>query len=183
MKKTLLVIVGLLILAAPAVFAQAYTANLAPLRVNMADAFEWSNGYQGNVATRALLSGSQLKVGETYTLKMKFTTSRDLEDELMVVFVDTTDKAKPSPWWSEATEYFLVGNDGEVIKGGKEYTSTITFTVTARTSSAAPSANALVFTTKGEGKPGPDPKTPGVKGSGVKKPFVISFTEFELTRK
>ena len=181
MKKTLLVVACLLILAVPAVFAQAYTANLAPLRLHMVDSFEWSNGYQGTIATRNLLSGNQLKVGETYTLQMKFTASRDLEDELTVVFVDTTDKAKPNIWWSSASDYFVVGH--ETIKGGKEYTSTVTFVITEPTSSAAPSANAMVFATKGEGKPGPDPKTPGVKGSGVKKPFTINFTEFTLTRK
>jgi len=181
MKKTLLVILGLCILAVPALFAQAYTASIAPLRLTMVDSFEWSNGYQGNVLPRNLLNGHRIAPGETYTLQMKFTASRDLEEVLEVCLVDTTERAK---WWTELSNYAEVSpSAGQVIRAGREYTITVTFTTTARSTAASPAANAIVFTTKGEGKPGPmNGTTPGIKGSGVKGNFNLNFTEFTLTR-
>jgi hypothetical protein len=170
MKKTLLVVVCLLFIGG-SLFAQ--TVDLGAFNLVLADNFEHGIGYQSFVNNRTLLGGQRLETGQSYTLKVKFTLSRDLVDELQVVLIDNTDRARPNAWWSELSEYFVLTASG---KAGQEYTATVTLPVTATASGTSVQANALYILTD-------DPSgTKGRKGSGTRGPVTVSFTEFTWTK-
>jgi hypothetical protein len=102
-------------------------------------------------------------------LTIKFTVSRDLEQDLEVVFVDTTERAN---WWDELCEWMTVATD---VKRGQEYTATVTLRTTKASSGTAINANALMFDTQGAG-------TTGRQGGGRQGPVNINFTEFTLVK-
>jgi hypothetical protein len=167
MKRTFLMVLCLFVIAGGVCFAQ--TANLGAFRLTLADNFQWGESYQGFVNNRSLLNGHQIRPGETYTLTIRFTVSRNLEQSLEVVFVDTTERAN---WWTELTEWETVA---ENVRAGQEYSATITFRTTVASTGSTIAANALMFDTQGEG-------TTGRAGGGRLGPVHINFTEFTLVR-
>jgi hypothetical protein len=170
MKKVVLAILCCMLMGGGGV-AVAQTGNLGRITVQMLDNFEYGVSYNGTVAERNLLGGQQIRAGETYTLKITFTASRDLEGKLMFALVDTTERAN---WWTQLTETTDILPD-RVIKRGE----TVTFETTVRTIAGATStqaaANALIFMTEGAG-------TRGRRGSGQQGNFNLVFTEFVLTK-
>ena len=193
MKRAFLVLVGLCAVlalscgttggggggggSAPAAAAAtpAGAGSLGAFKLILADNFQYGTSYQGVLTNRNMLSGYRIQEGETWTLQIKLTASRDLEDKLMVGFVDTTEAAN---WWTQ-----LSWDDAKNVepasipafKAGEEVSGTFTLKTLAKASSASAAANAIVFLTDGEG-------VKGRAGSGVKKNVTLDFSEFILTK-
>jgi hypothetical protein len=170
MKKTLLVIVSLCILAVPAAVAQ--TGNLGTFSLVLEDNFQWGITYQGILSAPNMLDGHRIAARETYTLRITFTASRDLEEMLQILFVDTSERAN---WWTELSRNDERTQIPTPIRAGQPVTATLTINTTARSTATAAAANALVFMTEGQG-------TRGRAGSGARGPVTLNFTEFVLTR-
>jgi len=171
MKKTLLVVLILSFLMVPALFAQ--TRDLGAFNHVLGDGFEYGNSYGNALTVRNLLNGRQIVPGQSYTIKATFTVSRDLEDELMFVFVDQTPAAD---YWGELSGYWTT-DDAEmgILRAGQTYNVEFTLVTTGRATSAAAGANGLQIFTEGRG-------TPGRKGSGVLGPVTIRFSAFTITQ-
>ncbi|MDR2575802.1 MAG: CIA30 family protein [Treponema sp.] len=146
--------------------------DLGAFQLDLRDNFQYGDGYQGVLADKRLFNGHKIVPGEKYTLKITYTTSRDLEDIVLVGLVDTTPAAS---YWKALS---WVGDDGMAeipkSKAGEKVSATIEFTTVAQATGVSGSANALVFLTKGEGKK-------GVAGSGAKKAVTLNFSEFVFT--
>ena len=172
-KVVLLGAICLIVLLVPAVLGA--QSSLGAFNLVLADNFEYGVTYQGFVTNRNLLNNKPVAIGETYTLKVTYTASRDLEDDMMVGFLDTTERGN---WWTQ-----LSWDDAKKIdvakipktKAGETATATLTLKIIAYPSGVTAPANAIVFMTEAEG-------TRGIKGSGVKGPVTLSFTEFVLTK-
>jgi hypothetical protein len=153
--------------------------DLSPFEVNLIDNFEYGDNYQAVITDKRLFNGHKIVKGETYTLKITYTASRDLEGDVGVGLVDPSPAAN---YWRTLT--FRNGSDfgdpdGMAIikktKAGETVSATLKMTTTAEATGAAASCNALVFSTVGEGKK-------GSKGSGVKKAVKLTCTEFVFTK-
>ena len=155
---------------------------LSPIDLVLADNFQYGEGYQCVFTDKRLMNGHKIVAGETYTLKITYTASRDLEDDVMVGLVDTTPQAKPRAYWG-ALSFKEEAKEGtpegmtliKKSKAGQVVTATITLKTIGDASSSSQPANALVFQTKGEGKA-------GSAGSGKQKAVTFKFTEFEFTK-
>jgi len=141
--------------AAPAA-AKGIGGDLGAFAFDVKDNFQYGDGYQGTFDDKRLMNGHQIVPGENYTLKITYTASRDLEDALMIGLVDTTPAAN---YWRALS-----------------WAATIELTTIAKSTGVSGSANALVFTSNGEGKK-------GVAGSGKKGTITLNFTEFVFTKK
>jgi len=147
--------------------------NLGAFTFKLNDNFQYGDGYQGYFTDKRLFNGHTITAGETYTLKISYSASRDLEDKMMIGLVDTTSQAN---YWKALTWT----NDDDIIqipasKAGEKVSATITLkTIADATGDSAP-ANALVFITEGEGKK-------GTAGSGIKKAVTLDITEFVFTK-
>ncbi|GBU26665.1 hypothetical protein R84B8_00175 [Treponema sp. R8-4-B8] len=154
--------------AAPAA-AKGIGGDLGAFALNLNDNFQYGDGYQGVLSDRRLFNGHKIVPGESYTLKITYTTSRDLEDIVLVGLVDTTPAAS---YWKSLS---WLGDEGmaeiKKSKAGEVVSATITFKTVAEATGTSGSANALVFLTKGEGKK-------GVANSGKQKAVTLNFTEF-----
>ncbi|MDR0444073.1 MAG: hypothetical protein LBH44_11775 [Treponema sp.] len=188
MKKTLLV---LMILCAVAVLscgtsgggssspaapaASKAEGDLGAFSLRLEDNFQYGITYQGMLTNRALFDGKKITAGETYTLRMTYKASRDLEGQLMIGLVDTTEAANywNSLSWDDAAGVEMLYVDAS--QKDQEVSATLTLkTLKAATGSSA-AANALVFQTEGEG-------VRGKAGSGVQKQVTLSFSEFIFTK-
>jgi len=155
--------------------------DFGALDLQLKDNFQYGEGYQGIFSESRLMNGHQIVPGETYTLKITYTTTRDLEDVVQVALVDTTPQAYNQYWGP--LSYRNGAGDGDPdgmaqikkSKAGEVVSATITFNITSKASGKGAAANALVFQTKGEGKKG----TPG---SGKQKSVTLKFTEFVFTQ-
>jgi hypothetical protein len=158
--------------AAPAA-VKGIGGDLGAFSLNLNDNFQYGDGYQGVLSDRRLFNGHKIVPGESYTLKITYTTSRDLEDVVLIGLVDTTPAAS---YWRALS---WVGDDGMAeirkSKAGEVISETISFKTTAEATGTSGSANALVFLTKGEGKK-------GVANSGKLKAVTLNFTEFVFTQ-
>jgi len=148
-----------------------------PFELLLADNFEYGNGYQGTMRTPDLMNGYRLRTGDTFTLKVTYTASRDLENPLCVGFADTTPAAN---YW-KSLSWTQRGDESPPItipasKAGEKVTAEVTITIVANASGSSAAANSLIFETVGVGRK-------GSRGSGQRGPVVISFTEFVLTKK
>ena len=160
-----------------------FVHNLGPRTLELGDNYQYGKGYQGVATWAALFAGNQVKAGDEFTLRMKFTVDRDLTDELFVGLVDPTPAAdywKPLTWpgGDDSDPELLAGEaaDDGLIKAGKEYEFEITMTALVSSTSAAAAANALVFQTDcAQG-------TPGTGNSGVLGKITVSFTELIFAR-
>jgi len=149
--------------------------------ITLIDNFEYGEGYQAVLSHKSLMNGHKIVPGEKYTLKITYTTSRDLEDVVQVALVDTTPAAYRQYWGP--LSYRDGAGDGDPdgmaqiqkSKAGEVVSATIQFTTGQTASGTSGLANALVFQTKGEGRP-------GSKGSGKQKAVKFTFTEFVFTK-
>jgi len=147
--------------------------DLGAFSFKLDDNFQYGEGYQGYFTDKRLFNGYKINAGETYILKITYSASRDLEDDMLIGLVDTTPQAS---YWKALTW----ASDDEIAKlpaskAGEAVSGTITLkTIANATGSSAP-ANALVFITKGEGKP-------GAANSGVQKAVTLNITEFVFTK-
>jgi len=158
--------------------------------VDLTDNFQYGTGYQGLIQWKDLLN-ADIKVNDVYKLEITFTVSRDLEDDLEWVIVNT---AANVAYWDELGRWKKVVNgddkeegepgpgenppDGPVTPKGEGFTTTETITYEGRVliTNAGPKASSnLAFQTKGEG-------TKGTEGSGKKGKVTLNFTNFKFTK-
>jgi len=163
--------------AAPAAAAatKGIGGDLGALELNLDDNFEYGDGYQGLFTDKRLFNGSKIAPGESYTLKITYTASRDLEDVVQVGLADTTPAAN---YWRSLTWDDAKGIEMAELpksKAGEKVSSTIKLTTVAGSTGTSGPANALVFQTKGAG-------TKGKKGTGVQKAVKFTFSEFVFTK-
>jgi hypothetical protein len=149
--------------------------DLGAFNLRLEDNFEYGEGYQALLYKAELFEGHQIVAGETYTLKITFTVSRDFEDDLLIGLVDPTPAAN---YWRALTWDDDKGIELEKIeipKKDQEISRTITLKTLVDSTGPSVAANSLVFITKGEGKKGSG-------GSGRLKSATLSFTEFVFTK-
>jgi len=149
--------------------------NLGAFELTLNDNFFYGNGYQGLIRDRNLLNGKTLKKGDIYKLKVTYTASRDLENDLNVGFVDTVGGKWTTLSYTQKDIEQPNVVLGHASKAGEEVSSEVIISVikSARISSAT--ANTLVIETIGEGKH-------RSRNSGVQGPVTISFSEFVLMK-
>jgi hypothetical protein len=165
-----------------------------PKSIALDDNFEYGAGYQVTYGWTKLLN-ADIKNFDVYQLEIDFTVSRNLEDDLQWVLVDTSPTWGTNQYWGPLSRYKTVVNgqdeedptappspddpDGPIVPKGEGFTTTDTISYVGRvlvTPHDAPKASSyLVFTTKGEG-------TKGGKNSGVKGPVTLNFTKFKITK-
>jgi hypothetical protein len=147
--------------------------DLGAFELILADNFQYGDNYQSILADKRLFNGHQIVPGETYTLKITYTASRDLENIIEVGLVDTTQAAN---YWKALS---WIGDEGMAelpkSKAGDVVSAELTLTTVAEATGTSGPANALVFLTKGEGKK-------GTANSGEKKAVTLNFTEFVFTQ-
>jgi len=127
-----------------------------------------------------LFNGHQIVAGETYVLKITYTTSRDLENVVQVGLVDPSAAAnywRALSWNSNAGDGDPDGmQEIKKSKAGETVTAEITLKTIESATGDSNTCNALVFQTKGEG-------VKGSKGSGKMKPVTFNVTEFVFSQK
>jgi len=149
--------------------------NMGAFELKLEDNFQYGEGYQGKINKANLLGGYKIVGGETWKLKITYTASRDLEQDVEAGFVDPS----PPSYWTHLTN----GADGKPgfavkipkSKAGEKVTGEWTFQTTKAASSGGANQNSFYFDTKGEGKT-------GSAGSGKMKSVTLNFTEFVLTK-
>jgi hypothetical protein len=146
--------------------------DLGAMEIRLIDNFEYGDGYQAIVSDKRLMNGHKVVPGEKYTLKITYTASRDLENDVQVGLADTTPAAN---YWRWLTP------DGDSMpslpksKKDEKVSATLNFTTSAQATGTSGPANALVFQTSGAGRK-------GTKGSGVQKAVTFNVTEFVFTK-
>jgi len=158
--------------------------SLPSFTLTLADNFQYGEGYQGLVENIKLFPGGKITAGDVYTLKIKFTVDRALEDVITVGLVDRTSEAGGGDNWiplsydADDGGWSLEDDDAPAIvatveetANKAEVTKVITFTALKSALSAAANANCIAFETKGEG-------THGTANSGTKGAVKLIFTEF-----
>lgn len=162
--------------AAPAASAKTVGGDLGAMTLKVNDNFQYDEGYQCVFSDKRMMNGHKIVPGEKFVLKITFTTSRDMEEEIQVGLVDTTPQA--SYWKSLSWDDNIEGTGMFSIpacKAGEVISETITFETVNSATGSSGAANALVFITKGEGKK-------FVQNSGVKKAFTLDVTEFVFSQ-
>ena len=147
-----------------------------PFTLELTDNFEYGNGYQGALRRPDLMNGYRIRAGETYTLKITYSASRDLENDLCIGFADTTPTAN---YW-KALSWNQRGDESPDVvipasKAGEVVTAEVTITTIAAATGGSPAANTLIFETVGAGRK-------GAKGSGVQGKVTLSITEFVFAK-
>ena len=172
MKKALLLLLVGLLFCTGVAFSQ--TTTLPAFSLVLEDGFQHGINYLNYIVDPNLMKGHRIQSGESYTLKITFTATRDLEQSLLIGFLDRS----PPTYWQQ-----LSWNDGQGVrlaqiddvKAGVPVTATIELRTLRRAATAAPEANALAFITEGAGRR-------GRAGGGEKGPVTLNFTEFVLTK-
>jgi len=143
--------------------------------VTLTDNFEYGEGYQALLSHKSLMNGHKIVPGEKYTLKITYSASRDMEDDLNVGLVDSTPAANywRSLSWDDSNNIEMASVPKS--KKDEKVSATIQLTTTAGSTGASGLANALCLQTNGAGRK-------GTKGSGVQKAVKLTFTEFVFTK-
>ncbi|MCL2801229.1 MAG: hypothetical protein FWD28_05685 [Treponema sp.] len=144
--------------------------SLGEFQLELIDNFVNAPNYQSDIQNPRLLNGHRLSRGDVYKLKVTYTASRDLENEIGVGF------AGYNPW--TALSWRQVGisipnnsNGGAVLpasKAGEEVTAEIIIRIYTRAETSRPVSNAMIFTTASRDR-----------NIG---PVTLNFTEFVLTK-
>jgi len=66
--------------------------------ITLVDNFEYGETYQAVLSNKSLMNGHKIVPGETYTLKVTYSTSRDLEDDVLIGLVDTSPSVNYWKW-------------------------------------------------------------------------------------
>jgi hypothetical protein len=159
--------------------------------LELTDNFQYGDGYQG-IITDILKAAKnktgdiagKIEAGQTYAMRIKFTASRPLEDDLQIGLVDPSPAAnywKALSWDPDDEDTTCMFDMDEVNNATVNATVdepaalTYQFEILASATSDAGAANCLVFQTKGEG-------TKGTSGSGVKGKVTLSFYGFDFVK-
>jgi len=156
--------------AAEAKIVRPVGGDLSGVVWNMEDNFQYAKGYNVYFSDPRLFNGNKISKGDTYTLKFTCTASRDMEAEMRIYLVDHTSAAS---YHTELTPQVIV--PGSKLKAGVPFSAEITLAANKSATSAKPDANLIGMETEGEG-------SRGTKGSGVKKAFTITFSQFVFTK-
>lgn len=162
MKKSLLVLLVLLVVGIGTVGAQVWQTNAPAFYQLRIQKNQWAPGCIGVVMGSWTFNGQRVRAGETYELEMVFKANREFKD-LEICIVDASEQAVPK-WWAELTEY---AEFGEAIPANTEITKKITFTTIKDSTGTSNLANQFAFTTTGS----PNDRT-----------VTITFTKFTVTR-
>jgi len=157
--------------AAEAKLVKPVGCDLTDVVWNMEDNFQYADGYIVYFGDARVFNGNKISKGDTYTLKFTCTASRDMEAEMRIYLVDHTSAAN---YHTELTPQVIV--PGSKLKAGVPFSAEITFNVTKSATGPKVEANLIGMETSGAGKK-------GVKGSGVQKPFTITFSQFVFAKK
>jgi len=155
--------------------------DLSPFEVNLTDNFQYGGNYQAIIADKRLFNGHKVVVGESFTLKITYTTSRDLEDDITVGLVDNSNSGWRTLTYKNDSKDNPIksGENAAAVlpksKAGETVTATLKMTAIANAGSGSAVANALVFATAGAG-------TKGSPGSGKLKAVKLTCTEFVFTK-
>jgi hypothetical protein len=158
--------------------------DFSPFEVNLIDNFQYGNGYQAVLAEKRFFNGHKIVAGENYTLKITYTASRDLEEDIAVGLVDPSAAAnywRPLTYKNDSKDNPIMApepNGAAVLpksKAGETVTATLKMTTLANATSASASCNAIVFATIGAG-------SKGSPGSGKMKAVKLTCTEFVLSK-
>jgi len=153
--------------------AQSYSVNLGAFDMVLADDFANGPNYMNKFYPEELLQGHRITRGENYTLTIKFTVSRDLEQPIEIGLCGF---GPPGGWnqlsWEDTQRIFLYKIENVVA--GREYSATVPLNVIKNASGAGPIHNGLVILTQGKGQKR--------RNGGEKGPATISFTEFVFSR-
>jgi len=155
--------------AAAAKVAKPVGGNLGAQSVKLVDNFQYGGNWQGHFMEPALFNGNKISKGESYTLKITFTASRDLEQSLWVGLVDPSSSAggwKPLSWASK--DLCEVGQEIKDVKAGKPVSVTLNFTTVGNATGTRANQNSLVFASRDK--------------DNKKGPVTLDFTEFVFTK-
>jgi len=160
----------------------------------LVDNFQYGHGYQGVMSV--LDFTGRIGLGDEYTLTIKFTVNRDLEEPLYVGLVDPSSTAnywKPLTWAGDPAKPSLIKGEGDLIKKDEVIEFTVDWTTIAASTGNSAGQNSIVFMTDGHcpacGATIADcstyPKEHGASslGTGTKGPVTITFEEFKLNKK
>jgi len=151
------------------------SGDLGAFEVTLKDNFYYGNGYQAIIREKNLLNGYKLKKGDKYLLRATYTASRDLENDLLVGFVDTEGgKWKTLSYTQKNIEPPNVVL-GRASKAGEEVSSEVIITIVTSARTSTTRGNTLVLETLGQGKH-------RVFNSGIQGAVTISFRKFVLTK-
>jgi len=155
--------------------------SLGAMDLTLTDNFQYGGNYQLIFADKRLFNGNKISAGETYTLKITYSTSRDLEDDITVGLVDNSNSGwKPLSYKNDAKDNpYKTGENAAAVfpksKAGETVSITVKMTAKLNAGGTSPVANALVFATAGEGRK-------GSAGSGKLKAVTLKVTEFVFTK-
>jgi len=172
MKKTIVLLLVFCFLASSLAFGQV-NSNLGAFDMILADDFASGPNYMNRFYPEELMNGYRISNGDSFTLRIRFTASRDLENELLIGLFGFS----PPTYWVQLSWDDARGNPlqkVENIKAGQEYSATIQLRAIRNAAGAAPEHNGIIFLTTGEGR--------RRANGGVKGPVTISFKEFVLTK-
>jgi len=147
----------------------------------LADNFQYGGNYQIIYAPKNLFNGNKIMAGDSYTLKITYSTSRDLEDDITVGLVDNSNSGwNPLTYKNDSKDNpFKTGENAAAIlpksKAGEVVSATLKMTAKRNAGGTAANANALVFATAGAGNK-------GSAGSGKLKAVTLKVTEFVFTK-
>jgi len=116
-----------------------------------------------DLKNKRLFNGSRVVSGEKYTLKITYTATRDLENDLFIGLIDKEDPRwhRPLTWSNEIGMVRIPAS-----KAGEEVSATITLNTIATASSISLNANMLTFYCESKGK----------------KSLTLNITEFVFTK-
>jgi len=148
--------------------------SLTNIVVQLRDNFQYGNSYAGDIGRgegRELMNGYRIREGDTFTLKVTYTVSRDLETPIWVGLVD---QSAASSYWNPLTWRQGSGLEGsgvnlstEAPRAGQTYTAEVTMTAIKNSPGSSADQNTIRF------------ESIGTRG---KPTAVITFSEFVFTK-
>jgi len=180
MKKALVVLLGLCMVFALSCETTGSAASseqpvpggsLAPITVELRDNFQYGNSYAGDIRIPNLMNGYRIMNGDSFTLKVTYTVSRDLTNPIWVGLVDQSagsDYWNPLSWRQSSGEGSGVFLSEGAPRAGQTYTVEVTMTAVKNSPGATPAHNTVRM------------ETVGTRGSPT---AVVNFTEFVLTKR
>lgn len=125
-----------------------------PMEVTLKDNFQYSDTWAGDIRVKELMNGEQFVKGDSYTVKVTYTVSRDFSNVLQICLVDQS----PAVNYWKALSWAQKGNEpsphdvsgGVPPKAGQTYTAELVLPVVIGATSKAPAANTLRFESVGK---------------------------------
>jgi hypothetical protein len=155
--------------------------DLGAFNLVLADNFQYGEGYQGVIQKDEIVTKmGKFLTGDKFTLEIEFTVSRDLEQELEIGLVDSSQNTWKgnNTYWGEISYDEDLGKEMysiPAVNAGATVSKKIDLEAYHPALKADKVSNTIVFGTKGTGNP-------GTANSGVKGPVTVSFTKFVFTK-